>query len=436
MEPKNHPADPQRRDFIKTSAALAAGLPFMPEAMLSGIKDHTAPILNAMSTTTEAGKSLIGQYGPWAVDLMPTLPKLSFRQEDVTDLDSWRKIALEKVASCMNAPDIGGLPTVQTHKRYEYDGLEIEEISWQLPYGRPTEAVILKPKGAKGPLPAVLGLHDHSGNKYLGKRKIIRTADKMPSYVEELQANAYEGRAWANELAKQGYVVLVHDAFTFGSRRVMYQDIAGFTWGPLVIRDQTDDNPEDPKNVQTYNEWAGEHEHVMAKSLFSAGTCWPGVFLREDQRALDVLCARPDVDAERVGCAGLSGGGLRTAYLGGLDPRIKVAVCVGFMSTWKDFILNKSHTHTWMTYVPLISHYLEFPEIYGLRVPLPTMVLNNNQDTLYTLAEMQEANRILEQVFAKAGAADKYRCQFYDGHHKFDIQMQEEAFSWFKKWLT
>ena len=34
------------------------------------------------------------------------------------------------------------------------------------------------------------------------------------------------------------------------------------------------------------------------------------------QRALDVLCARPDVDARRVGCAGLSGGGMRTVFLG------------------------------------------------------------------------------------------------------------------------
>jgi dienelactone hydrolase len=58
----------------------------------------------------------------------------------------------------------------------------------------------------------------------------------------------------------------------------------------------------------------------MSKSLFSAGATWPGVFPAEDQRALDYLCARPDGDATRVGCGGLSGGGLRTVYLTGLDP--------------------------------------------------------------------------------------------------------------------
>ena len=34
----------------------------------------------------------------------------------------------------------------------------------------------------------------------------------------------------------------------------------------------------------------------MSKSLFCAGTTWPGVFTAEDQRALDYLCSRDDVD--------------------------------------------------------------------------------------------------------------------------------------------
>ena len=128
----------------------------------------------------------------------------------------------------------------------------------------------------------------------------------------------YGGVSWANALAKRGFAVLVHDAFAFASRRVRYADL------PDVIRkDHKEVNPESEAEIKTYNKFAGEHEHLMAKSLFCAGTTWPGVFTGEDQRALDVLCARPDVDPERVGCAGLSGGGLRTVYLAGLDDRIR-----------------------------------------------------------------------------------------------------------------
>jgi len=236
--------------------------------------------------------------------------------------------------------------------------------------------------------------------------------------------------AWANEIARRGYVVLVSDAFPFASRRVMMQDV------PEHLRNGLNDNdPENPANIKAYNDWAGDHEHIMAKSLFSAGTTWPGIFFAEDRKALDILCSRADVDANRVGCAGLSGGGMRTVFMGGLEPRIKCAVCVGFMTTWKDFILNKSFTHTWMTYVPLLPNELDFPEILGLRMPLPTLVLNDANDDLYTPAEQQVADKILSEVYKKAGAADHYKCSFYPGPHKFDKKMQAEAFDWFDKWL-
>ena len=163
----------------------------------------------------------------------------------------------------------------------------------------------------------------------------------------------------------------------------------------------------------------------MSKSLFCGGTTWPGVTFAEDQKALDILCARAEVDASRVGCCGLSGGGLRTDYLAGLDHRIACAVSVGFMSTWKDFLLNKSYTHTWMVYAPLLPRYLDFPEILGIRVPLPTMVLFDREDQLYTLPEMQQADEILQEVFAKANASDRYSGKFYPGEHKFDAEMQK-----------
>jgi hypothetical protein len=105
------------------------------------------------------------------------------------------------------------------------------------------------------------------------------------------------------------------------------------------------------------------------------------------------------------------------------------------MTTWRDCLLNKSYTHTWMLYVPLLPNELDFPEILGLRVPLPTMVLNNRQDRLFTLSEMERADEILAQVYAKAGAPERYRCGFYDGPHKFDLEMQADAFAWFDRWL-
>ncbi|MCD6307496.1 MAG: hypothetical protein J7M24_00725 [Candidatus Latescibacteria bacterium] len=375
--------------------------------------------------------SVIGPYGRWAASLTEgNLPSMSFRRKEFTDLESWRETARQHLDDRLAAPDMGGVPDVRIEKRYDYDGLSVEELSWQLPYGRPTKATLLKPANARGMLPGILAFHDHGGNKYFGRRKITRTADSLHPLMEAHQREYYSGRAWANEVARRGYVVLVSDAFPFASRRVLLADVPG------IMRDGlTDDDPENPANIEAYNRWAGEHEPVMAKSLFCAGTTWPGVFMAEDRIALDILSAREDVDASRIGCGGLSGGGMRTVFTGGLDPRIRCTVCVGFMTTWRDFLLNKSFTHTWMTYVPILPNELDFPEILGLRAPLPTMVLNDSDDFLYTLPEMRRADGILREVFGKAGAADRYRCSYYPGEHKFDAAMQEEAFDWFDRWL-
>jgi len=105
------------------------------------------------------------------------------------------------------------------------------------------------------------------------------------------------------------------------------------------------------------------------------------------------------------------------------------------MTTWRDYLLYKCHTHTWMVYVPLLPLDLDYPEILGLRAPLPTMTLCDLDDTLFTQPEMRRADAILREVYHRAGADERYACSFYPGPHKFDLPMQAEAFAWFDRWL-
>lgn len=431
----------KRREFLKYAGLTGLGMTGGLSALGSDsfrIIDNTRQMTAhndqdfRPSSLPREETTLIGLYGPWAASLIgKDLPSLSFRRKEWTDVNHWRSEVRQRLIERLAIPDIGGLPEVKVRKQYNYDGLHIEELTWQLPYGRATEGILLKPANATKPLPGILAFHDHGANKYFGTRKITRTSDEQHPVMKDHQQEYYSEKAWANEIAKRGYVVLVPDAFPFASRRVMLQDV------PEHLRQGlTDDDPENPQNIKAYNDWAADHEHIMAKSLFSAGTTWPGVFFAEDRKALDILCARKDVDASRIGCGGLSGGGMRTVFMGGLDPRIKCAVCVGFMTTWKEFVVDKSFTHTWMVYVPVLPNELDFPEILGLRAPLPTLVLNDEEDGLYTLGEMKRADNILREVFAKAKAEDKYACSYYPGPHKFDAKMQGEAFQWFDKHLN
>ena len=375
---------------------------------------------------------MIGAYGPWADAMRPVKPgPLSLQNCPASEFAARRVAARTRVLECMAPPPRPAPVTPTVHRRWEHDGLEIEELSWPQPAGAPTAAWVLKPKGATGPLPGVLALHDHGGFKFYGKEKIAQVDARVHPLVAQHCADYYGGKAWANELARRGFVVLVHDAFAFGSRRVRLADVPELLHGD--VKDDADDSP---AGIDAYNLWTGMHEHVTAKSLFCAGTTWPGVFVTEDQMALDVLCARPDVDPARIGIGGLSGGGLRTVFLGGLDERVKCAVCVGMMTTWRDALLYKSYTHTWMCYVPLLPRELDYPEIYGLRAPRPTMVLNTHDDGLFTHPEMELAEQTLHRVFASAGAPDRFKCSWYPGGHKFDRPMQAEAFDWFGRWLA
>ena len=149
--------DNERRKFLKQTALTGLSVAG------SGFLNSFAPDLNNFiphnSSSVENKKldsealSVIGLYGAWAASLNENkLPSFSFRREEFTTLEEWRKQARKRVKERMAIPNIGGVPKANIVKQYTYDGLDIEELTWQLPYGRATEAILLKPENAKGKL--------------------------------------------------------------------------------------------------------------------------------------------------------------------------------------------------------------------------------------------------------------------------------------------
>ncbi|MBM3458870.1 MAG: hypothetical protein FJX77_10115 [Armatimonadetes bacterium] len=356
--------------------------------------------------------------------------RLAYLSRDWPELDTWRSLARGKLLELLAFEPPSAPLAPRLERRVERDGLEIEEVSWEVGYGPRCQAWVLKPRGATGRLPAVLALHDHGGFKYFGKEKIAEADHAFP-LTPEHRERAYGGIAWANALAREGFVVLVHDNFLFGSRAAPVD-----TLNPRLRSRFEGLNPGTPEYIRAYNSFASDHEHLVAKSCFTAGTTWPGILAYEDRRGVDYLLTRADVAPDRIGCGGLSGGGLRTVYLAGTDPRIRAACCVGFMTTWKDFLHDRVFTHTWMLYVPYCARYLDFPDILSLHGPRPTLVQYDEDDPLYTLQGQKDADARLRETFRKMGAPDRYTGSFYPGPHKFDGPMQREAFAFFRRSLV
>jgi dienelactone hydrolase len=82
----------------------------------------------------------------------------------------------------------------------------------------------LKPAGARGPLPGILALHDDGHFKFYGKEKIADGPAGSLYVLKRFRDACYGGRAYCNLLAREGFTIVVHDAF-FG-------EVEGFPWTP------------------------------------------------------------------------------------------------------------------------------------------------------------------------------------------------------------
>lgn len=375
-------------------------------------------------------KPIIGEYhalAQWAMQQCEF--SLSYLSREWPDIETWKATARSKVLELLsyNPPEVPLNPRVE--RVVERDGVIVELVSYDQPFGPRTEGYLLYPARRSGRLPGVVALHDHGGFKFYGKEKLVGLDDE-PIVLREFKRDLYGGRSWANELAKRGYVVFVPDVFLWGSRKMA---VASFP--DAFVKKMSQLESDSSEYIKAYNAMAGQYETHIAKVLFLAGTTWPGIALYDDRRAVDYLVSRDEVDPDRLGCGGLSGGGFRTIMLAGLDPRIKCAVCVGFMSTYQEMIADKAASHTWMIHIPHLSKYLDMPDLASLHAPLPFMCQYDEDDALWTLEGQREADRKLQAVYSKMGRASAYSGKFYPGPHKFDVNMQEDAFDWFDRWL-
>jgi dienelactone hydrolase len=310
--------------------------------------------------------------------------------------------------------------------RWERDGVAGESVSWSVGYGPRTAAWVLRPAGVSTPLPGIVALHDHGGFKFYGKEKIADGPEGEARGVTGFRRSAYGGRAYANALAKEGYTVLVHDTFLWGSRRFPVETMR------LAVGDQAGGDAgasDPPADIAHYNRVAGQHEHTVSKYCNLLGTSMAGVVCHEDRVATNYLRARDDVIDDRIGCIGLSGGGNRAAMLLATHDAIRAAVIVGLMSTYEE-LLDMDLSHTWMLFPFNWARHGDWPDVAACRAPMPLLVQYDLEDNLFTVKGMRDADSRIAEHYRTAGQPDAYTGQFYPGPHQFDLVMQGAAYSW------
>ena len=314
-------------------------------------------------------------------------------------------------------------PSVVEEGRQIVDRVEIRQLRWSVGYGPDTTAWLLRPAGARGDLPAVLGMHCHGGVRSVGGEQLVGLGNGSPR-AATLRSAWYSGRAPANELARQGFVVLVHDTFSWGSRRFdlshptpRIADTLG-AYAALWREHDLSPSPEERFDLA-----ASLHEDTIAKAAGVLGQTLAGAVLTDDLVALDILAGSEGVDADRLSTFGFSGGGARSLFLAALDQRVSACVVACMMATYTSLVPTYLDAHSWLLHVPGLWSFSDWPDLTRL-ARARFLVQYRLDDPLFPLAGMESAHRRLAALHPDPG---RYRGSFFAGGHEFDIAMQDEA---------
>lgn len=325
---------------------------------------------------------------------------------------------------------------VGTGRTWIRDGVRGEAVSWSVGYGPRTDAWLFTPEDAAWPLPGLIALHDHGHFKFLGRDKIADGPDPVNAAVVPFRETYYGGRAFVGPLVRRGFVVLVHDVFLWGSRRF---PIASMSEAEHILAGEVArmiDPTSGESEVSQYNGAAYIHEHLISKYCAVLGTSFAGIVAYEDRVAHNYLMARPEVDGTRTGAIGLSGGGARAALLAATSERIAATVIAGMMSTYAGLLDHCIAPHTWMFFPPGWSANGDWPDLAAASAPSPLLVQYLLGDSQFTREGMEAADRRIAAHYAARGAAAAYSGEFFQGPHRFDVDMQEQAFDWLVQQLN
>lgn len=181
-------------------------------------------------------------------------------------------------------------------------------------------------------------------------------------------------------------------------------------------------------------------------------------------RLIDILCARDDVDSDRIGAIGYSKGGIECYFLAFADPRVSVAVpCIGVQSFkwglehdgWHGRVntvkvaftaaAKESGVETpdaafarkfFDKVLPGVYGNFDGPEVVPLIAPRPLLMINGDTDQNTPLPGVKIVAEKAKAAYEKAGASEKFK-QIVEEKtgHKVNADAQKEANEFLAKWL-
>jgi dienelactone hydrolase len=272
----------------------------------------------------------------------------------------------EKLLACLGGPWPDPTPLrPRTLHSVQCEGYRIESVTYEVEPDDPVPALVLVPDGMSptAPAPAIAVWHQHNGQWHLGKSEPAGLAGDPSQHT---------GVA----LVREGYVVLCPDALCFEERQSPH--LAG-----------------------------GDFERFEFLRYVVAGKCMAWKNILDMRRAIDYLCARPEVRPQRIGCYGHSMGSTHTWLVGPWETRLQCLVGNCCLPTYG--AIHRCHLlHCFPNFIPGLYAFGDTPDIAALIAPRPLHLNFGEDDTGSPIEEVRTAVQQIAAAYAAQGAADKF----------------------------
>jgi dienelactone hydrolase len=359
---------------LASAAAMSGALPAQEQT------DYKGPLTGVEE---KAGGRVLDPL-PFALKLVEQAPRrLRFSARTEKEALAWQKKLRPKIIELL-----GGFPSQRaslnpiTIETREYPGYRREKVIFDSREGASVLAYFLIPTGKTGKMPAVICVPGHGR----GVDDIVGIDDKGRDRTDK---SGYQ-HDFAIQMAEAGVAAVAIEPMGFGCRR-------------------------DPENIKR---GLGRSScQPVAGTALLVGQTMIGWRVYDVMRTIDLIATRPELDANRVGCMGISGGGTCTVFSAAVEPRIRAALVSGYLNSFRDSIGSIAHCID--NYVPGILNWAEMYDVAGLIAPRPLFVESGRQDDIFPIEASIESFRKVSEVYGAFGAADRAEQEVFDRDHSF-----------------
>lgn len=304
-------------------------------------------------------------------------------REDALKAGEWVKENAESIFSLNNIPDkIWSLKPVEVGKPLVYPEYTLQKYSVEIAKNLTMLFYKLTPNNMKDSAPGVVALCGHG----YGVRQILNISKKGNkkhfNYFDNYQKN------FAVELVKKGCVVIAPELFGFGEARLNKDLIKPFY-------------------ISSCDELS---HHLLPYGLTTAS-----------MRVFQAICCgkilleQGNIDNEKLGIMGISGGGLTALYSAVLCNEFKKIVISGYVNSFKSSILSMWHCPD--NYIPDILRTGEIYDFASSLAPRRLLIESGEKDKIFPIDASKKAHESIKRIYALVGAEGNLTVDIFNGKH-------------------